>query len=86
MLQIDLEHDCDTPHITEAYGIDDSDNNIWNSMAVLQGYADLARLASRSANLLEDEPRAQMQGLDDLISALLRDYKTVVRNQTLKYS
>ncbi len=52
-------------------------------MAVLQGYADLARLALRSTNQLEDEPRAQMQGLDDLISALLRDYKTVVRNQTL---
>ncbi len=53
-------------------------------MAALQGYADLARLASQSANQLQDEPRDQMQGVDDLISAVLSDYKTVVKNNTLK--
>ena len=80
MLQIDLEHQCSTPEITKAYGIDSSNNNIWNSMAALQGYTDLARLASQSTNQLQDEPRDQMQGVDDLITAVLSDYKTVVRN------
>ena len=55
-------------------------------MAALQRYTDLARLASQSANQLQDEPRDQMQGVDDLITAVLSDYKTVVRNDTLKYS
>ncbi len=86
MLQIDLEHQCSTPEITKAYGIDSSNNNIWNSMAALQGYADLARLALQSANQLQDKPRDQMQGVDDLITAVLSDYKTVVRNQIVKYS
>ncbi|XP_064387195.1 uncharacterized protein LOC135335595 [Halichondria panicea] len=78
---IDQEHQCSTPEITKAYDIDSSNNNIWNSLAALQGYADLARLASQSANQLQDEPRNQMQGVDDLISAVLSDYKTVLAQQ-----
>ncbi len=80
-MQIDQEHQCSTPEITN-----NNNNDIWNLMAALQEYADLARLALRSANQLQDKPRDQMQGVDDLISAVLHDYKTVVRNHTLSKS
>ncbi len=69
--------ECTVNNITRSY-FRDEEYTVWHSMAVLQGYSDLANAALNSPDELQEQQEAEMQYIVDTISTLLSLYKTVV--------